>query len=136
MRLSILLAPLAATSTLAMPAPDAATADATIQKRGCFTSGEKWGGDHSNAENKAITLCNSLKDSTFSANRNYHKCYNLSSLKKVDFTIKNRNNSSRKLTYAECILGTTREINGCSQGGATDYTNWRFTSVPLPPSDN
>ncbi|KAK0740153.1 hypothetical protein B0T18DRAFT_490895 [Schizothecium vesticola] len=130
MRLSTLLAPLAATSTLAMPAPDATTADATIQKRACFTSGETWGGDRSNAENKAISLCNAIKDYSFSAGRNYHRCYNLSSRKKVDFTIKNHSDSARKLTYGECMTGIGREISGCGQGGARDYLYWRVTADP------
>lgn len=128
MRLSTILLPLAASSAVAISTPSTDTVEHGMQKRECFGSGEFWGGDRSHAENRALDFCVKLGLPTnFAKDRNFHRCFNLSSLKKVDFTIKNISGASRSLTFRECVDGLKKEVNGCDRGGATSYTNWRYT---------
>jgi len=135
---SILLAPLTvATLALAAPAPAPAADAATnttpnlgIEKRACFGSGEVWGGDRSNAITKAVSFCTLLNNANVGAGQVLHVCQNLSTLKKVDFTVQNIGGANRRLPYAECYDGLQKEINSCDRGGATSYTNWRYTADP------
>ncbi|KAK5659433.1 hypothetical protein OQA88_634 [Cercophora sp. LCS_1] len=132
MRFSISLIALVASSALAMPTSEAKTAEHAMQKQKCFETGENWGGDRSNAENRAIDFCFTVADKNISADRSSHLCYNLSDTKKVDFTLKNIGGADRELDFNECFDGFKKEINGCDRGGATSYVHWRYTADPNP----
>jgi len=130
MRVSAFLAPLAATVALAAPAAEPVDgAVHGIQKRGCFGSGESWGGDKSNALTQAQTFCRSVANVDILPGDQRWACKNLSSSKKVDFTVKNIHTFMNSLNYDDCYYYLIKEINGCGRGGATDQGDvfFRFT---------
>jgi len=116
---------LAASSALALPTTT--TTENTIQKRTCFGSGENWGGDRSNAEDRARIMCRSLKNTSFTSKRSFHQCHNLSNKKKADFTILNTAETKQVIDFDTCFDGLVAEINGCDRGGATSGKIFRFT---------
>jgi hypothetical protein len=130
MQLSIFLNALAA-ATLASASPAAAPPSGGLSKRGCFSGdGENWGAEKTYALSYAFEACRD-----FLANPAQYQpgdirahCYNLSSLKKVDFALQLRSDvGARTIDYNECYDGLQKEINGCANGGHTQYSNWIYT---------
>ena len=100
---------------------------ASLVSAGCFTSGESWGGDRSAALAAAQTLCqDGTLSGTYFANQSKFACVNLSSQKKVDFRVAADNlilqGDSINLGVDDCTANLEREINGCGQGGQSQYS--------------
>ena len=90
-------------------------------------SEHRWGGEKGFAVELAQRACREY----FLGNYNNkgetrYRCFNLSSSKKVDFTVELLSNGVRNLFVDECFEGLRREIEGCEQGGQSSYTNWFF----------
>ncbi|KAJ4248766.1 hypothetical protein NW762_012604 [Fusarium torreyae] len=92
----------------------------------CFTNGDNWGGDRSAALAAAQTLCNdgTLNGDYTKAEVKY-KCVNLSTIKKVDFTI-----TADYLIFADahitlgsedCVRDLHTQINACEHGGVSPW---------------
>jgi hypothetical protein len=102
------------------------TARAVDSAQGCYSGGERWGGDLSNALQKAGDFCGRFAGHFKPGNAAY-QCYNLSSNKKADFTLGLKGDvPERDIGVDECLDGLEKEINGCDHGGDTTYTNWHY----------
>lgn len=52
---------------------------------------------------------------------------------KIDLIIKHIKDGNRYLGADECYDGLQKEINGCSKGGHSSYTNWSYKyGTPFP----
>ncbi|KAF5669044.1 hypothetical protein FDENT_11640 [Fusarium denticulatum] len=92
----------------------------------CHRSGETWGGDKFTALEAAQRLCTDGSLSPTGYKRGEFKtfCVNLSTLKKVDFTILVSGNvigEGFSISSADCTDRLHREINGCDHGGRSSY---------------
>ncbi|KAM0490461.1 hypothetical protein ACHAP8_011564 [Fusarium lateritium] len=92
----------------------------------CHRSGETWGGDKFAALEAAQRLCEdgTLGNIPYSYGAFRTACVNLSSKKKVDFTIiKAKNIVNPTHLYSNtCTSMLQKEINGCEHGGrSTQY---------------
>ncbi|KAH9883250.1 hypothetical protein F4778DRAFT_768541 [Xylariomycetidae sp. FL2044] len=108
-----------------------ALATIVVQTRAtCYGSGESWG---SQAETAATTACSSYLNggygpqSTVSGEKSV--CINADG-KKNEFFVWHIEEGERTLGVAECLDGLLKEVNGCSRGGDTSYTNWRYKADP------
>ncbi|KAI1404406.1 hypothetical protein F4819DRAFT_447380 [Hypoxylon fuscum] len=43
------------------------------------------------------------------------------------YMIRRIKDDPRELPYNECVSGLSKEINSCTYGGRTSYTNWEYT---------
>jgi len=128
MQLSACLLALTASFAMALPSAEPVAPEHTIQKRSCYSSGVTWGGDRGNAYGKATEACKGFVG-TFSSKDIKYACRNLSSKKKVDFTLHYIGSGSRDIAEAECYDGLRKEIDNCDRGGSTSYTNWKYSYV-------
>ncbi|KAF5970916.1 hypothetical protein FCOIX_10139 [Fusarium coicis] len=92
----------------------------------CHRSGETWGGDKFTALEAAQRLCTdgSLAVSDYRRGEFKTFCVNLSTLKKVDFTVLVGGNvigEGFSISSADCTDRLHREINGCDHGGRSSY---------------
>jgi hypothetical protein len=95
---------------------------------GCFSGGDNWASQEAKALAAAQDICNNkFSTFTFQAGQELGGCANLDSTKKVDFIMENISDSLRKPSASECYDGLQKEINGCSNGGSSSYTNWKYT---------
>ncbi|CEI41799.1 hypothetical protein FVEN_g3776 [Fusarium venenatum] len=87
----------------------------------CHRSGETWGGDKFAALEAAQRLCEdgTLGNIPYSRDAFRTACVNLSSKKKVDFTIIKGSNiiNPTHLSSNICTAMLHKEINGCEHGG-------------------
>ncbi|KFY06851.1 hypothetical protein V492_07686 [Pseudogymnoascus sp. VKM F-4246] len=124
---------LASGAAIASPDDSSIAIDNTIEKRACFKSGVKFGGDQNAALKAARTACNSPFKGKYHKGDNRARCYNLASNKHVKLAVglvgKNAG-STRTLGADECYNGLISEIMKCSQGGETTYGNWRYRADP------
>ncbi|KAK4182028.1 hypothetical protein QBC35DRAFT_217032 [Podospora australis] len=105
----------------------AASANAT-----CFGSGEDWG-DRSVALTTARNLCNSDLTGTYGpggTTSGYRGACRNGNGKKLEFQLWHIQGGDRYISPDECYDGFQKEINGCSRGGDTSYTNWRYSADP------
>jgi hypothetical protein len=111
----------------------------------CFSGGDKWK-DKIDARNKASEACKQLAG-RYNSKDVKHVCMNgagAAGAQKYDFTLRyllllfvNVTNQlimvryirtgSRDIAQGECTNGMQSEINSCSSGGRTSYTNWEYT---------
>lgn len=99
-----------------------------LSKRGCYSGGEDWGDQLSNALTKAEDFCK-IKPADLNEGEGYSKCYDLSNTKRVDFNVGNKSNKRRNLSYNDCYDGLQKEIKKCGNGGSSSYTNWKYRCV-------
>ncbi|KAK1836642.1 hypothetical protein QBC39DRAFT_377615 [Podospora conica] len=131
MQFSITLLALAASFATALPsAESAAPAEHPIQKRGCYSGGETWGGEKGNAYGKISEVCNNNFQGNYGRNEIRYQCRNLSSNKKIDMTLQYIGSGSRSIGRAECESGLNSEVNNCNNGGSTSYANWKYSADP------
>ena len=121
---------LAVTAAMALPSdPTVHSEEArNIQKRGCYTSGESWGDSKDLALQYAAAACNSaLGQRTYVSSAPVQAaCYNLNSDLKANLQVSKISAGDQYLDYDDCYDGLQKEINGCSMGGDSSYTNWRY----------
>ena len=107
---------------------------ATFVNGTCFTGGEDWASQKPKAVEQLHLACR-LKFAETTFHRGQEElgtCYDLGGGKYVNFNLKYvGHHDTRTPTYHECVNGFSKEINGCSMGGASQYTNWRYTYVKL-----
>ncbi|KAF4503286.1 hypothetical protein FAGAP_440 [Fusarium agapanthi] len=92
----------------------------------CHRSGETWGGDKFTALEAAQRLCTdgSLAETDYGYGEFKTFCVNLSTVKKVDFTVmvgRNVIGDGFRISSADCTDRLHREINGCDHGGRSSY---------------
>ncbi|KAF2677187.1 hypothetical protein K458DRAFT_320321, partial [Lentithecium fluviatile CBS 122367] len=99
-----------------------------LAKRGCFSTGQDWGGNEAAAKSAAYEACAGTLATSGAYPDDFRTyCKNIGQKMKVDFTLKKISSGSRSIASAECVDGLYKEINGCSHGGRTAYTNWEYT---------
>lgn len=105
--------------------------NASLNRRGCFGDGAKWGAEKYYALHHAKELCSGPFIGTFQHGDYRAKCFNLSNEKKVDSSLGIISEGPRDIGYDECYDGLQKEINLCGQGGRTRYTNWEYQCVVI-----
>lgn len=103
----------------------------TLNKRECNRRGEAWGTSRSTAKNLAWDVCKKgpLASGPGISYQGYgfkSACRNLDSKRRVNFRIDRLRGSSRTLEVYECYNGLWKEIENCSKGGTTAYSNWKY----------
>jgi hypothetical protein len=91
---------------------------------GCFNGGESWS-SVDGARNAARTACDNSLSGDYAGNAHRTYCVNGNG-QKLEFTVHRTQDSSRNLPWSECYDGLQKEITGCTNGGDTTYTNWRY----------
>ena len=129
---SALLATLAASMALAMPADVGTKHHNTIQKRDCYGSGESWGEERDWAYEKVEDTCTEmgLDPVYFPNGKVYAKCWKSPyGNKRVNFKIENTSDLPSYLTQDECVVYLRREITGCPRGGHRTVGAFEYTCV-------
>lgn len=108
------------------------TPGVSLNRRGCFSGGDKWGANTALALSRASQACNEAfvgTDNEMWAEKGsqFFQCYNLDSNYKADFTLRQQKDGNQRLDSAGCYDGFQKEINGCEHGGETAYDVWMFT---------
>lgn len=107
--------------------------DHDLDKRRCFSTGEKFGGKYTYAKARAQEACSTtfVSPSIWEKNEERFACANLDDGKMVDFAISltgDNAGETRELGYEECIDGLMKQV-GCSKGGQKEYGNWKYRYV-------
>jgi hypothetical protein len=89
---------------------------------GCYSGGEGWGNTQV-ALNAANNFCNQIQGD-IEGNGNRYTCVNGNG-KRLEFNVIRLGGTSRPIFWSECYDGLQKEI-GCSNGGDSSYTNWRY----------
>lgn len=98
---------------------------------GCFGDGEQWKDDKDLALHMAKQLCkdnNLLQTYYVGKDKDQHWreiCINHNN-RHITFRIDNINTADATLKSDPCYDGLQKEINGCSYGGSSSYTNWAY----------
>lgn len=103
----------------------AALANAT-----CFTGGEQWASQKPYALQQLEYACrlNFANTLFYNGEPETGVCYDIGGGKMVNFNLKYvGDDDTREMDDTECYDGFQKEINGCEYGGASQYTNWRYT---------
>ena len=103
----------------------------TLSKRECYNSGESWGNSRARAKDLAWEVCKngalaSGPGITYKGYEVRSACRNLDSRRRVNFRIERLRGTSRTLDVYECYDGLWKEIQNCSRGGNTAYSNWKY----------
>jgi hypothetical protein len=114
-------------SAASIPNPDNSLH--AIEKRGCFSTGIKYGGDKKNAIEAAKKACNGPLKGKYRKRETRVECYNISSNKHVVLTIGLTGRDAgadRNIGYQECYNGLEGRINACDRGDDHTYGHWRY----------
>ncbi|KAH6856156.1 hypothetical protein B0I37DRAFT_402759 [Chaetomium sp. MPI-CAGE-AT-0009] len=101
----------------------------------CYRSGIDWYN-----KNEALTIARAAcqltlsgtygPDGTYNAQRG--ACANTPN-GKIDLIVEHISEGNRYIGVDECYDGLQKEINGCSKGGKSSYTNWFYKyNTPFP----
>jgi len=138
MQLSTLLTlTLTALGAVALPSANAnpepnttPTFGSVLARRGCYSGGEPWGGEANKARDSVKLACAGPLGNRIYDNRETRSaCYNLNGGKRAEFQIRHLHNVGRFISSSECEDGLLKEINGCGNGGESEYTNWWYRYV-------
>jgi hypothetical protein len=102
---------------------------ATSTSATCFTGGEHWASQRPAALQQLQYACK-LRFATTQhySGKESGACYDIGGGKMVNFNLKyTGSDKSRAIGEAECYNGFQKEVNNCEYGGASQYTNWRYT---------
>ncbi|KAL2024930.1 hypothetical protein VTK56DRAFT_3629 [Thermocarpiscus australiensis] len=98
----------------------------------CNRSGETWG-NVLTALVLAQVKCDEFFSGTFGPTDTpggyRNTCANANG-KKLEFHLWHVRGGDRQISAEECYDGFQKEIVGCSRGGDTTYTNWRYKADP------
>lgn len=119
---------------------EAALEDRSLEKRKCFSTGEKFGSEKVAAKQAASYACYNKFQGTYRRGKVWSLCANLRNNKRVNFKlglVGPNAPQERYLGGRECLDGMLSEINSCSRGGETTYGRWYYRYVherkPPPP---
>lgn len=101
----------------------------SFAKRSCYAGGVGWGSDKDRALELVDDACRDVFVSSYGGKTEKNKCYQLSTFKKVNFTVRRWHDSTRNLDFAFCKTNLRLEIKGCGAGGQSYRGNWRFRYV-------
>ncbi|KAH6679892.1 hypothetical protein F5X68DRAFT_192973 [Plectosphaerella plurivora] len=120
---------LASAVAIPNPAGDVSLAEAPLEKRTCYSTGEKYGNYKGEAQELARTACRTYFRGEYKKGNTYNKCYNLPNGNSVNFSVGllgQQAGSRRYLGEDECYSGLSKEVTGCDRGGKTTYGNWMY----------
>ncbi|KAI8624189.1 hypothetical protein F5Y19DRAFT_480830 [Xylariaceae sp. FL1651] len=99
---------------------------ATQVQAKCYSGGEAWG---PGAQNAAKTACEKNLSGNYQAqgttSGEKSVCIDVDG-KKNEFHIWHIKKGDRTLGVPECEDGLLKEVTGCSHGGESSYTNWKY----------
>ncbi|OAL49304.1 hypothetical protein IQ07DRAFT_681264 [Pyrenochaeta sp. DS3sAY3a] len=107
--------------------------DRSLEKRKCFSTGEKFGNEKITAKQAASYVCWNKLAGTYRRGDVQLFCADLHNNKRVNFKLglKGPNApASRYIGGKECLDGMLSEINSCSHGGETTYGRWYYRADP------
>ncbi|KAH6686379.1 hypothetical protein F5X68DRAFT_262171 [Plectosphaerella plurivora] len=102
----------------------------TLSKRSCYFGGVGWGSNRNQALDFVDKACRNVFVGNYRGKTERNACYQLTWVKKVNFTVRRWHSSSRNLDFEYCKKNLRLEIKGCSTGGQSYRGNWRFRSDP------
>ena len=99
----------------------------------CYGSGADWY-DKDEAASIANSACNLQLGGTYGPESTYNgqkaSCFNTPN-GKIDLVVTHISEGELLLPQDECYDGLQKEIYGCSKGGESSYTNWRYKYAPI-----
>lgn len=105
-------------------------ATAALASAECFTGGEPWASQKPRALQQLQYACKlNFANTQFYLNEpEKGVCYDIGGGKMVNFNLKYIGTDDvREMDEFECYDGFQKEVNNCETGGASQYTNWRYT---------
>ncbi|KAI6080377.1 hypothetical protein F4821DRAFT_276201 [Hypoxylon rubiginosum] len=90
---------------------------------------DRWG-DRTIGSILIAHACKGTLAKTYNGNEQVHATlWNEWHTEAFSFQINRIKDSSRTLTYAECLSGLDKELR-CEYGGSSTYRNWQYTAKP------
>lgn len=111
---------------------EAALQDRSLERRKCFSTGEKFGNEKVTAKQAASYVCWNKLAGTYRRGDVQLFCANLHNNKRVNFKLGLKGKDAPVTRYIggkECLDGMLSEINSCSHGGETTYGRWYYRYV-------
>jgi len=99
----------------------------------CFETGVSWSSIGTIYPLELLVrVCDEIVgEGSFAAGEKRHRCRPVSMGEQhVDYTVTRISGTAGVLTYGDCWDGLQKEIVGCSKGGSSSYSNWKYTSDP------
>ncbi|KAF7559136.1 hypothetical protein G7046_g5025 [Stylonectria norvegica] len=101
----------------------------SLATAGCYSGGESWGDQKAGVQTTLRDqLCQGTLSGHFDQGQEKSACMAMND-RHADFTVK-RKTGPLDLSPSDCYFYFNREIDGCGNGGSTEYEDWIFTSDP------